>query len=77
MTDHLGSLAAVTDGDGTLLSEQRYLPFGQVRPDMGTVTQTDFGYTGQKNSSYIKFIDYRSWGYVIVLESGKNVLSGE
>jgi hypothetical protein len=64
ITDHLGSVDAVTDANGALVSEQsfdfahlylrywrrqdrRYLPFGGVRTDAGTVTQTDFGYTGQ------------------------------
>jgi len=39
----------MTDSTGTLLSQSRYLPFGQVRTDVGTITQTDFGYTGQRN----------------------------
>ncbi len=30
ITDHLGSVVAVTDASGALLSEQRYMPFGQV-----------------------------------------------
>jgi uncharacterized membrane-anchored protein YitT (DUF2179 family) len=46
LTDHLGSMVAITDASGTLISEQRYLPFGQVREDVGTIAQTDFGYTG-------------------------------
>lgn len=37
LTDHLGSMAAVTDNSGALLSEQRYMPFGEVREDVGTV----------------------------------------
>lgn len=49
LTDHLGSIVAVTDASGALLSEQRYMPFGQVRTDVGSITQTDFGYTGQRN----------------------------
>jgi len=36
------------DASGNLLSEQRYLPFGGVRDDVGTITQTDFGYTSQR-----------------------------
>jgi RHS repeat-associated protein len=48
LTDHLGSVVAVTDSSGTLLNEQRYLPFGEVREVAGT-NQTDFGYTGQRN----------------------------
>ena len=47
LTDPLGSVVAVTDEDGALVSEQRYLPFGQVRSDVGSVTETDFGYTGR------------------------------
>jgi predicted DNA-binding antitoxin AbrB/MazE fold protein len=38
----------VTDGTGALTSQQRYLPFGQVRTDIGSISQTDFGYTGQR-----------------------------
>src|SRR3990172_2262470 len=49
LTDHLGSVVAVTDDDGTLTSQQRYLPFGAERTDVGSITQTDFGYTGQRS----------------------------
>ena len=49
LTDHLGSVVAVTEADGALVGEQRFMPFGQVRTDTGTVTQTDYGYTGQRN----------------------------
>ena len=49
LTDQLGSVDVVTDSNGALVSEQRYLPFGGVRKDAGTVTQTDFGYTEQRN----------------------------
>jgi RHS repeat-associated protein len=49
LTDHLGSIVAVTNSSSALLSEQRYLPFGQVRTDAGSITETDFGYTGQRN----------------------------
>ena len=50
LTDHLGSVVAVTDASGTLTSQQRYLPFGQLRTDLSgpRITQTDFGYTGQR-----------------------------
>ena len=27
-------------------------PFGGVRTDLGSITQTDLGYTGQRNNSY-------------------------
>ncbi len=49
LTDHLGSVVAITDASGSVLSQQRYLPFGQVRTDVGNITQTDFGYTGQRS----------------------------
>jgi RHS repeat-associated protein len=49
ITDQLGSVVAMTDSTGTLLSQSRYLPFGQVRTDVGSITQTDFGYTGQRD----------------------------
>jgi RHS repeat-associated protein len=63
LTDQLGSVVAMTDSTGTLLSQSRYLPFGQVRTDVGTITQTDFGYTGQRNNSYINLMDYNSRWY--------------
>jgi len=49
LTDNLGSVVGVTDSSGTLVSESRYLPFGETRTDVGTITQTDFGYTFQRN----------------------------
>jgi hypothetical protein len=69
LTDHLGSIVAVTDASGALLSEQRYLPFGQVRTDAGTITQTDFGYTGQRsldaqeNGYSLGLMDYKARFY--------------
>jgi len=63
LTDHLGSMVAVLSDDGALLSQQRYMPFGQVRTSIGSITQTDFGYTGQRNEAYIKLLDYRSRWY--------------
>ena len=33
LTDQFGSVVAMTDSTGTLISQQRYLPFGQVRTD--------------------------------------------
>ena len=59
LTDHLGSVVAVTDASDSVLSQQRYLPFGQVRRDVGNISLTDFGYTGQRTNSYIKLDDYR------------------
>jgi hypothetical protein len=46
LTDHLGSIVTVMDG--TTVTQQRYMPFGQVRTDIGSILQTDFGYTSQR-----------------------------
>jgi RHS repeat-associated protein len=60
---------AGTDANGALLSEQRYLPFGEVRMDVGTITQTDFGYTFQRDldaqgATYeIGLVDYKARFY--------------
>jgi len=50
LTDHLGSTVAITDSNGTLTSQQRYLPFGGTRTNVTTPNSlgTDFGYTGQR-----------------------------
>jgi RHS repeat-associated protein len=69
----LGSVVAMTDENGALLNEQRYLPFGQVRPDVGSVTQTDFGYTGQRdldaqnNAFSLGLMDYDARFYDVSL----------
>jgi len=50
LTDHLGSTVAITDSNGTLTSQQRYLPFGGTRANVTSPNSpgTDFGYTGQR-----------------------------
>jgi len=63
LTDHLGSIVAVLSNSGALLSQQRYMPFGQVRNSIGSITQTDFGYTGQRNNTYINLLWYSSRHY--------------
>jgi RHS repeat-associated protein len=62
LTDHLGSVAAVTNSAGGLLSEQRYLPFGAERltPDIG---ETDFGFTGQRDLAAVGLMDYNARFY--------------
>lgn len=63
-SDHLSSTTIVMSNTGTLLSEQRYLPFGEVRADIGTlITETDFGYTGQRNLSGMGLMDYNARFY--------------
>ncbi|MBN1304547.1 MAG: hypothetical protein JXA13_08935 [Anaerolineales bacterium] len=44
----LGWTVSVTDDSGALLSDPRCLPIGALRSDVDTNTQTDFGYTGQR-----------------------------
>jgi len=78
ITDHLGSVIAVANASGGLVSQQRFsipfgdLPFGQLR---GTtpITQTDLGYTGQRaidaqNTQYsLGLMDYRARFYAPLL----------
>ncbi|HUI87939.1 MAG TPA: RHS repeat-associated core domain-containing protein [Anaerolineales bacterium] len=67
LTDQLGSVVAVANSDGSLASQQRYMPFGQVRTDVTSPNPqsgyTDFSYTGQRSNSYINLIDYKSRWY--------------
>jgi RHS repeat-associated protein len=51
LTDHLGSVVAVTDSAGVLLTQQRYLPFGEERDLAGYSMSglTDYTYTGQRS----------------------------
>ncbi len=81
LTDHastssaqsLSSVIAVLDASGNLLSEQRYLPFGQVREDVDTITQTDFSFTGQRaldaqgNQYDLGLMDYRARFYSVYI----------
>ena len=63
--DHLSSASLVMDSTGGLESENRYMPFGEVRTISGVtnISETDFGYTGQRNNSYIKLLDYKARSY--------------
>jgi RHS repeat-associated protein len=65
LTDHLGSVVAVTNASGTLTSQQRYLPFGGERTNIGTISQTDFGYTAQRKlaSGMGELMDYKARFY--------------
>jgi RHS repeat-associated protein len=53
------------DTNGELLSQNRYLPFGEIRDDIASspITQTDFGYTGQRNLADIGLMDYNARFY--------------
>ena len=63
--DHLSSASLVMDASGTLLSENRYMPFGEVRDISGAtnITETDFGYTGQRNLASMGLMDYNARFY--------------
>ena len=50
--DHLGSASLATSMTGTVLSQQRYKPYGEVRWSSGAGLPTDFTFTGQRASSY-------------------------
>jgi hypothetical protein len=53
----------VLDDQGAVLSETRYLPFGEVRTDVGTISQTDFSYTFQRNLPDTGLMDYKARFY--------------
>jgi len=63
LTDHLGSVVGVTDSTGTVVSTTCYSPFGEIRTDVGTVSQTDYGYTFQRNVSGMGLLDYKARYY--------------
>ncbi|MEW6405724.1 MAG: RHS repeat-associated core domain-containing protein [Chloroflexota bacterium] len=69
LTDHLGSIVAVTDASGTLTSQQRYLPFGEVRADVTSPnlqdSYTDLSYTGQRalDEGMGGLVDYKARFY--------------
>jgi RHS repeat-associated protein len=64
-SDHLSSASLMMDASGATVSSQRYLPFGEVRHIDGLtdITQTDLGYTGQRNYTYINLLDYGARWY--------------
>jgi RHS repeat-associated protein len=63
-------VVAVTDNLGTLLEDSRYMPFacpgsfgGAARSDVGSVTQTDKSFTGQKSLANTGLMDYNARMY--------------
>jgi len=54
-SDHLGSTSVASSDSGALHSRQGYTPYGEVRYVTGELP-TEFGFTGQRNDSYIKLI---------------------
>lgn len=65
LTDHLGSVSVVLSNTGTILEQQRYLPFGGARamPPYASVISTDFTYTGQRNLPNTGLMDYKARFY--------------
>jgi hypothetical protein len=53
--DHLGSTSITLEATGAVVAERRYYPYGTTRTGNGT-TPTDYGFTGQRNDTYIKLI---------------------
>ena len=39
------------------------MPFGEVRTEVGTISQTDFGFTGQRSISMLSIMDYIARNY--------------
>ena len=66
--DHLGSVSlAVRASDGAVLAQSRYTPFGVERWNSGNNALTAYGFTGQREDSYIKLLDFGARWYDPVL----------
>jgi len=65
LADRQGSTIAVLSDTGTIVSEQRYKAFGEVRGDLGPINETDFGYTGQRGMDVTttELMDYNARFY--------------
>jgi hypothetical protein len=57
LTAHLGLVMAVAVGSGNLVSSQRYLSYRLPRLEPG-IGETDFSFTGERELSSIRVIDY-------------------
>jgi len=60
--DHLGSTSLTTDSTGGVVHEARYLPYGEVRWEIGAET-TDYGFTGQRNEDGFGLMDFNARYY--------------
>jgi RHS repeat-associated protein len=60
--DHLGSASTVVNASGQIVSQSRYLPFGELLWEDGT-SPTDYTYTGQRSLSDIGLMDYNARFY--------------
>ena len=64
--DHLGSASLATSVTGTVVSQQRYAPYGEVRWSSGSAMPTDFTFTSQRAgpANYVgSLMDYVARGY--------------
>ncbi|MBI1879535.1 MAG: RHS repeat-associated core domain-containing protein [Chloroflexi bacterium] len=52
----MGSVSLTTNASGGLVSQSRYLPYGETR--WGSSGPTDFGFTGQRNEAGFGLMDY-------------------
>lgn len=60
--DHLGSSSVTTNVYGAKTASALYKAFGETRFTSGTLS-TDYKFTGQRDDSYIKLLDYGSRRY--------------
>jgi RHS repeat-associated protein len=60
--DHLGSTSLTTNASGAIVSQARYLPYGQSRWESGG-SPTDFTFTSQRVDSYMELGDYGARWY--------------
>ncbi|MFN8455220.1 MAG: RHS repeat-associated core domain-containing protein [Anaerolineae bacterium] len=63
--DHLSSTSLTTDAGGGLVSQARYLPYGETR--WGGLGPTDFGFTSQRQEAGFGLYDYNARYYSPVL----------
>ena len=61
-TDHLGTVSVATNQSQVVLARTLNLPYGGVRWTDGTMP-TDWGFTGQKDDTYIKLIQMSARWY--------------
>jgi len=73
-TDHLGSTNVTSDPSGLMVSLNLYKPWGESRAGAGT-TLTDYGFTGQRNNSYILVTVDRVY-FETILERRPGMLEG-
>jgi YD repeat-containing protein len=59
LRDNLGSADVTVNASGTAVGQERYYPFGAVRPISGSMG-TDRLYTGQKNIASLGLMDYQA-----------------